>query len=171
MKPFWSGLGKLIASKPSDDEDFIRHVLLFCDLTRRERAKVERLMHYREYEAGEYIFHQGQPGAAFYVIRSGHVQVVTPGESPIILAEVKPGEVIGELAILDETPRSASALTAEKTKTMAIFKGDFDAFMLSEPVIAAKIYRRLAITIGARLKATNALLQQQTERTNEAKLS
>ncbi|MCC5932846.1 MAG: cyclic nucleotide-binding domain-containing protein [Candidatus Cyclonatronum sp.] len=169
MKPFWSDLGKLISSKTSQEEDFIKNVQLFTDLTRRERLKVERLMHVREYQAGEYIFHKGQPGAAFYVIRSGLVRIVTPGEPPILLAEVNPGEVIGELAILDETPRSASALTAEHATTMAIFKGDFDAFMLSEPVIAAKIYRRLAIVIGNRLKATNAMLQKQAAKQPETR--
>ncbi|AXJ01799.1 Cyclic nucleotide-binding domain-containing protein [Cyclonatronum proteinivorum] len=163
----WSGFGKLFSGKSSEEEDFIKRVQLFCDLSRRERVKVQRLMHFRVYEEGEYIFHKGQPGAAFYVIRTGHVQIVTPASPPIILAEVSPGEVIGELAILDETPRSASALTSEKTETLAIFKGDFDAFMLSEPVIAAKIYRRLAIIIGNRLKTTNALLQTQTEKSAE----
>lgn len=168
LSPLWSSLNALFSSSAEDKElAFFKEVKLFEDLTPWEIKKVMKLMHVRTFKDGEYIFHKGQPGAAFYVIRSGHIKVVQPGDEMLVIAELAAGDLIGELSILDDTPRSASALTEGRAELRAIFKHDFDKLVYNEPVIAAKIYRRVAIIVGIRLKATNEQLLQSVRKAAE----
>lgn len=161
MNPFWSSLSKLVTTQQDSDLQFLKTVSVFADLSGREISKVSRLFHIRNFSDEERIFTKGQPGSAFYIIKTGGIRVVdTDAAEEIQLALLGAGDLIGELSILDETPRSATAIASGQTQLLAIFKGDFDTFMQQEPVIAAKIYRRIAIVIGLRLKATNALLKK-----------
>ncbi len=79
-----------------------------------EPAALERLaaaMRARRFRRGEVIFHIGDPGDALFVIVSGEVKISLPSETgdEAILATLRPGDVFGELALLDGAPRSASA--------------------------------------------------------------
>lgn len=161
MNPIWSSLSRLVAPSLGADRKFLESVSIFSDLTGREISKVSRLFHIRSFGDEEYIFTKGQPGSAFYIIKTGGILVLdTDAPQPLELARLGAGDLIGELSILDETPRSATAKAIGPTQLLAVFKGDFDTFMLQEPVTAAKIYRRIAIVIGLRLKSTNDLLNK-----------
>jgi len=156
FSPIWSSLNFIFnASAERSELEFFKTVSLFEELTSREIQKVIKLMHVRNFKHGEYVFLKGQPGAAFYIIRKGTVRVIQPGDELLELAELHEGELFGELSILDDSPRSASALTEGDTELRAIFKHDFDNMLYHEPTIAAKIYRIVAIIVGARLKVTN----------------
>ncbi len=168
IDPIWSSINTIFRTGLEKSEsDFFKGVLLFQDLSSREVKKLMKLMHVRRFKDGEYVFHKGQPGTAFYIIRKGAVRVVQPGEELMDIAELQEGDLFGELSILDDTPRSASVLTKGETELRAIFKGDFDKLMVSEPTIAAKIYRRVAIIIGIRLKVTNDQLLKNVRRDAE----
>ena len=71
-------------------------------------------MRSRRFRRGEVIFHIGDPGDALFVIVSGEVKISLPSETgdEAILATLRPGDVFGELALLDGAPRSASAIGA-----------------------------------------------------------
>ncbi len=159
LSPVWQSIKDLFSENQQfSPEEFLSHTPIFKGISDKEIRKITPLIHYRAYNPEEYIFLKDQPGAAFYIIKKGALRVVQPDDPPIILAELGEGEIIGELAILDASPRSASAVTTELTELMAFFKGDIDDLMDREPKIAAKIYRNLAIIIGYRLKQTNEKL-------------
>lgn len=142
---------------------FVKQVPLLKTLTNRELARIEEMMHERTYEPGEFIFHIHQPGAAMFFIKEGTVQVFIPGDSisedksnkDIEIATLKRGDFFGELALLDNSPRSASVMAKSPTEVMAIFRGDFEELLIKDPVISSKINRQLAIMIGRRLKEAN----------------
>src|SRR6185436_13127613 len=94
---------------------------LFSHLPAAELQSVLTAVQEREFAAGEHIFEEGDPGDGVYVVKSGSVQISTllaNGER-IVFARVAPGDVFGEMAVLDNQPRSAVA--AAETNTTVYF--------------------------------------------------
>jgi len=135
---------------------------LFAGLSRRELSHVADLVHDRVYEEGELIFKIEQPGAAFFIILEGELEVVVPREGGgfITLATLAEGDTIGELALLDPTPRSASARVTKKMESLAFFRADLQGLLQTDPPIGSKIYKNLSSIISARLRATNDQLRE-----------
>lgn len=92
----------------------------------RALAQSMRSHHYRD---GETVFHQGDPADALHVVAEGAIMIVLPpaGEGePAILATLGPGEFFGTLALLDDDPRSATAVALGKAQTLTLRR---DAFL------------------------------------------
>ena len=102
-----------------------------------EPAALERLaasMRSRRFRRGEVIFHIGDPGDALFVIVSGEVKISLPSETgdEAILATLRPGDVFGELALLDGAPRSASATAISATETVVLPRDRFRELIATE---------------------------------------
>ena len=69
------------------------------------------------------------------------------------------GAFFGEMALLDETPRSATARALERTRTLALYRNDLNGLVHRDAKTACQIYRSLAGMIGDRLRLTNELVQ------------
>jgi CRP/FNR family cyclic AMP-dependent transcriptional regulator len=91
-------------------------------------------MRSRRFRRGEVIFHLGDPGDALFVIVSGDVKISLPSETgdEAILATLRPGEVFGELALLDGAPRSASATALTATETVVLPRDRFRELIATE---------------------------------------
>jgi len=148
-----------------------RSVPLFQDLSTRELRAISHIMYERRFEAGEYMFEYGQPGAAMFVLLEGEVKILktTQENEEVELATLREGEFLGELALLDSSPRSASALATQRTVAMAIFREDLNKMLETQPELGGKVMRRLAVIIGVRLKATNNLLMVKEQELNESR--
>jgi len=154
---------KLFKRYSISENAFIKKIPLLKTLTNRELYRIQDIMHKRSYELGEFIFHINQPGAAIFFIKKGEVRIFIPAESlegeskniDIEIAVLEHGDFFGELALLDNSPRSASVMAKTPTEVMAIFRGDFEELLIKDPVISSKINRQLAIMIGRRLKEAN----------------
>jgi CRP-like cAMP-binding protein len=91
-------------------------------------------MRSRRFRRGEVIFHIGDPGDALFVIVSGEVKISLPSETgdEAILATLRPGDVFGELALLDGAPRSASASALMPTETVVLPRDRFRELIATE---------------------------------------
>lgn len=140
--------------------DILKQVPLFDHLTKRELKIISTLVHSRTYQAGEFVFKKDDPGAAMFIIKRGALNIVLPeGDGKeIYLATLKSGTFVGELALLDNSPRSASAKATEPTEALAFFRSELNKLLTTYPSIGSKIMRKLALIIGQRLKATNEQL-------------
>ena len=160
-KILWEVLGKW---KKTDAEasrfEFLRATPFFSKLSNWQLKQVNEVFYERTYQDGEYIFEQQQPGAALFFIEDGQVaiHVQSKTDSPLQLAMLTKGQFLGELALLDESPRSASAVAVGATKLLALYRKDLEVFSKTKPEIASEIYKALAMIVGDRLKATNELL-------------
>ena len=160
-KILWEVLNKW---KKSDAEtsrfEFLRSTPFFSKLSNWQLKQINEVFYERTYQDGEFIFEQLQPGAALFFIEDGQVtiQVQNKLESPLQLATLTKGQFVGELALLDESPRSASAVSVGNTKLLALYRKDLEVFSKTKPEIASEIYKALAMIVGDRLKATNELL-------------
>ncbi len=94
--------------------------------------------------AGEYIFREGDPGAEMYIIQSGTVEIVaSSGEGERRLATLGEGDFFGEMAILEDLPRTASARAAEECVLLRIDRGTFDQLIRHNPEISIRMLRKL----------------------------
>lgn len=139
---------------------FLREVPLFGTLSKRELRTIYSIAHQRTYQENEFVFRKDQPGAAMFIIRSGAINIVDHDENnnENVIASLDKNAFFGELALLDDSPRSASAIATTKTEIFAFFRTDLDRLLTAAPQIGLKVYRALSIIIGIRLKSTNEQL-------------
>lgn len=110
----------------------------------------------REFPAGEVLFREGDPGTEMFVIQGGRVRIskrVAGGEMPIAI--LGRGEFLGEMAILNNKPRSATATVIEDATCLVIDAKTLESMISKNTEIAVRLVKKLA----ARLDAADALVQ------------
>jgi CRP/FNR family transcriptional regulator, cyclic AMP receptor protein len=119
---------------------------LFRGVTQADLETIAPLLRQRRFRAGETIFHEGDPGDAMHVIATGRAKIsVTSQEGDeAILVSLGPGEVFGELVLLDGAPRSATAVAIEPTVTYILAKSSFDPLIAQNDAFRSAILRTLA---------------------------
>jgi hypothetical protein len=126
---------------------------LFHHCTERELRSVAQATHPRRFAAGAVIFEEGQPGTELYMVISGRVDVVKGGAT---IASLGPGSNFGEMAMLDDPVRSATARAAEDTELMVISRQAFFALLRGNPPLAVKMLWNLLLRLSANLRQTSA---------------
>jgi CRP-like cAMP-binding protein len=96
----------------------------------------------RTFQAGEMIFSEFEPGDTFYLIQSGRVELVKIiGDVEKTLDILQPSEMFGEMAILENSPRSATAIALDEVKVLEFNHQNFEILMLGNPQIAFKLLK------------------------------
>jgi CRP-like cAMP-binding protein len=124
----------------------------------------------RLYPKGSFIFADGEKGEELFVILSGQVQICKVlGGSEMIFAMLKTGDIFGEMAIMEDKPRSASAIAYDDCKLMLIKKNDFETMAASKPDIIERLTVMLADRIWYTYKQlANMLLEDPVGRMYDA---
>jgi len=162
--PIWSSIFRRgHHSETREVLDFLGASPLFSSLAKKELRHLVAIVHRRNYQEGEFVFRKGQPGAAMFIIKSGAVDIVDydAANSSTVVATLHKGDFFGELALLDDLPRSASALVTGQAEIHAFSRSDLENLQNNFPRMGMRIYQSLAIIIGTRLKAANAQLFDQ----------
>ncbi len=137
----------------------LRRVPMFADLDRGELAKLRKILYRRQYQAGEVIFRQGDPGVGMYVIETGAV-AITHEPTNRRLAELGEGDFFGEIALLNETPRSARAEATAATVLHGLFQPELYDLVQRAPRLGVKLLLPLARNLGARLVHADGQLER-----------
>ena len=99
----------------------------------------------RTFQAGEMVFSEFEPGDNFYLIQSGRVQLVKLiGDIEKTLDILQPSEMFGEMAILENSPRSATAIALDNVTVLEFNRQNFEVLMMGNPQIALKLLRMFA---------------------------
>ena len=130
----------------------LKRMALFAELTLREMKIVDGFMHERSYLKDEVVFDEGEEGEAFYIVLKGKVLICRQGQTEQPIAILGSGSFFGEMALLDNAPRSAQARAVEDCTLVVLFRGEFLGLMVSHALIASKIALQLARHLGARLR-------------------
>tara|TARA_B100000700_G_scaffold84430_1_gene95075 strand:+ start:72 stop:518 length:447 start_codon:yes stop_codon:yes gene_type:complete len=113
----------------------------------------ENLIH----QDGQFLFREGEPGDAAYIVLKGKVSVFIETEKGSVeIAQLKRGDVVGEISILCDVPRTASVKAVESVQTLKVTKDTFIHLLTEFPEIAIEIMRELA----SRLNKTNIQLRE-----------
>ena len=114
--------------------ELLARVPLFEELGPAEIAWIAAASHMRTFAEGEHLFEIGEPGRSLYVITAGTVQVLHPNRAESFqLARVGVGEFIGEMALLDDSPRSATAKAICEVEALVLDKADFHRLVRAHP--------------------------------------
>lgn len=164
---WYSFLWKAIPKKEKNKAklSFLKETTFFEDFSQWELDIVHDFLHERIFQSGEAIFEKGQPGAVLYFIFKGKVSIEVPSEGGAVrkLAELSEGAFFGELALLDDSPRSATARAAEDTVVLALARSELERMLQDRPFVAAPVYRSLAKITGERLKSTIERIQKEQQ--------
>ena len=140
--------------KPTDSPrlKLLKNVVLFKDLSMRELDVVDQMFHARHYLADEVIFDEGEEGQGLFVVLSGRVKITLPADVNSVLIELGPGAFFGEVALLDQSVRTAQARAIENSEIVALFRTEFYSLLKTHSGIASNISFQLARVLAARLR-------------------
>jgi CRP/FNR family transcriptional regulator, cyclic AMP receptor protein len=126
--------------------DFLASVPMFSGLQRDELLKFAELTRERTYPKGSVILFQGDPGDSLYVLRQGRAKVVLIGEDgrEVILGVLEPGAHFGELALIDDQPRSAHVIAMEDSQLLILRREDFRRRVEANPSVAWALLMELS---------------------------
>jgi uncharacterized membrane protein len=155
----------LLADHAAVDRSLLlAQVPLFRNLGDADRAALAARMSERTFAPGELVFQQGDRGSSMFIVVRGGVQIFLPQLAQVRrklpLKVVEAGDYFGELAILDDKPRSASAEATAPTSVLELTRDDFISDLIQSRGAVLAILSEMA----ERLRDTNALLSQRAAR-------
>ncbi len=132
-------------------EDMLAQVPLFQNLTRRELQVMSVNCREREYPAGAVLLRQGETGVGLFIITAGmvHITQTTPDGGTRDLGDFGRGAVLGEMSLLDDMPRTATAIATEDTRALVIPVWDFRAALREAPEVSIKLLSVLSQRLRA----------------------
>jgi len=124
----------------------LRRVPLFEALPEDKLAVLEAAAQRRSFRRGDIVFHKGDDGTSLFLILEGQVRIVLLSESgdEALLGVLDSGDFFGELALIDQQPRSATIVASEPTETLVLHRDDFLAFLRGTPEVAVDMLRILS---------------------------
>jgi CRP/FNR family transcriptional regulator len=127
----------------------LRRLPLFARLSDEELGDLGGRIRSRTYRRAEVIFRKDDPGTHLYLVLEGAVKIALPGEfgQEALVAIMRPGDFFGELALFDRSPRSATAVALDDTRTALLASEDFIAFLERHPSAVRVVLEALARTI------------------------
>jgi CRP/FNR family transcriptional regulator, cyclic AMP receptor protein len=143
--------------------ELLKSVALFSDLEGEELERFSHVAVPRSFPAGTRVFHEGDDSDACYIVKEGSFRVTREHSDgrAITLATLGPGEIFGELAMLDGDKRSASAEALTEGELLALPANDVRALLARHPEISLKLVAGLV----RRLRAANVRLSRQSFQT------
>lgn len=137
--------------------DLLKKIHLFENLTAGELEKILSICVKQTFDKGAVIFKEGDPGDRCYVITTGEVRIskFIPNIGEEALAVLKPGDYFGEMALIDNFPRSAHAISNTDVDVFAINKTDLDKVLIMDREMGYKLLWTFTKTLSRRLRETN----------------
>jgi HEAT repeat protein len=129
-----------LARDPMDLVFLLKGVPLLSDLSGEQLLPVTEIVQRKTFEAGDVVFAEGEPGDHLYVVLDGEVDVLKGGER---VATLGTKECFGEMALLDQSPRSASIRARKELELLAISRDDFQDLLDTHPALARGVIRVL----------------------------
>jgi CRP-like cAMP-binding protein len=157
---------------PATSEDtlaLLRRIPVFSALSEQDLTHVAAVAMHRRFEAGAIVFKEGDEGSTCYIVRSGRARAIRehPDGRSITLAHFGPGDIFGEMAMLDGERRSATVEATEETEAVAILSADMHRLLRDHPDMSVK----LITALGRRLRHTNERLARQSFQTVQSRVA
>ena len=147
---------------PPLDIETLKPLPLFMDLNANELANVAPLFFEKPYTKNATLFVEGMTGEILYVIKKGSVQILKKGNngSEMVLATLKEGEFLGEMSLIDNRRRTATAKVAEESQLLVMTKKAFVTLLEKYPANALKVLLVFLRIANERLRKANESIKQ-----------
>jgi len=135
-----------MAARDSLAAQALQGVPFFANLQEDHAGELAGKLVPRRFGPNQVIFHLGDPGGLLYLISRGKVKIshTTPDGQEVVLAILSTGDFFGELALLDDSPRSATAVALEPTETWTLHRAEFMQYLSDNPGFALHVLKTLA---------------------------
>jgi CRP/FNR family transcriptional regulator, cyclic AMP receptor protein len=139
------------------DIAILKKVGLFQGLSQGQLQKIAGITVERAYEGSATVFEEGDPGLAMYIILEGKVRISkrVPGVGEEALAILEPGQYFGEMALIEEGPRSADAIAHIPCRVCSISREKLEQLMFTDKELAYVLLWTFVRTLSERLRETN----------------
>jgi len=137
--------------------DFLKSCMVFKELEIIDLNILLPMFKKKEIEAGKTVFVENMPGESLYLIEEGEIDIskmLSEGDEQLLVT-IGPGEVFGELAILDKAPRSATARVSKDVVLWRLEREDFEVLCDDHPVSALRFVRNLVNLFCNRIRENN----------------
>jgi CRP/FNR family transcriptional regulator, cyclic AMP receptor protein len=141
--------------------DVLKQTNLFAQLSDADLACIARDLVARHYGEGEIIFHEGDAGQMLYIVGSGQVRIFVnglDGSETSVIVFGRPGELFGELAVIDGLPRSATAVSLDQTTLYTINREQFRDHMRRSPQLALNFMQELSQRVRYNTRQMDSLV-------------
>ena len=147
----------MAVANPQNAVELLAKTKFFEGLPRGDLVRIVELGSEEEHRVGESIFAEGDKGDKFYLIEEGAVRIsrMVPGMGEEALTILRSGDHFGEMALLDESPRSAHALVHERCRLFVVRKEDLQDLLFVDRDLAYELLWNFVRTLSARLRETN----------------
>ncbi len=138
-------------------DDFLKKVPLFAELPDEDLEQICQMVQHVELEPGEQLFAEGDAGDRAYIVKEGQLEILkTSGGREVLLAVLESGEIIGEMSLMEDQPRTASVRARTPSHLLAIAPEQLDHLFDTSPSAARAMLR----TVAARWRSTDSMLRQ-----------
>ena len=138
-------------------KDKLKNVPLFAHLPDKDLLELADAITVQVLAEGEMLFEEGDHGDIAYVIDTGEIEIIkNSADRQVLLNVLTPGDVVGEIALLDESPRMAGARAGSSTTLLALKKATFDDLLDNSSSFARSMFD----TVVERMRSTEGLLRQ-----------
>jgi len=139
------------------DVALLAKVPLFEGLSPAQLRKIAGIAQEHRFEGSQHLFKEGDAGDAMYVVHAGKVRIskMVPGIGEEALAILEPGQYFGEMAVIDESPRSADAIAHIGCTVFAISREKLEQLMFTDKELAYVLLWTFVHTLSGRLRETN----------------
>lgn len=136
----------------------IKQIPLFSPLPLAEQEALASMLRRRFVRKGDFLFHRGDEGTALYIIYQGLIKIAVPTrqDEEVTLAMLSDGDFFGEMALLDDLPRSADAMALEDTQLYMLNRADFLSFLVQHEHAVRAVIKALSL----RLRKTDDLVAE-----------
>lgn len=131
---------------------------IFQELDGSEMSVVKGLLQSKDYGPNELIYKEGEKGNSLNIIEKGKVKInkmMVEGDQ-FCIATLKEGDIFGIMSFLDGSAHDATIVSDQQTRLTVLRKPDFDGLLMSNPLVAGKVLRRLAIHLAAIVRNMNS---------------
>ncbi len=134
--------------------EILKDINIFKNLTPYERAKIARYFQKREYKAGDRIIKEGESGDRMYIIEKGAVKITKKlkNKKEKVITNMVDGDFFGEIALLDNSPRSASVYAITNVKMLELYRVSLQELLNKDSEIGVKILYKFSQILAERIR-------------------
>lgn len=151
--------GAVTAAPDTDTSQFLARTPLFAKLSAAECAVLAQYLETKTLPAGTVLFQQGDFGDAMYVVKAGSLEIYKNDVfGAVRVAEVRPGGLVGEMALVENKPRSANVRASDESRLLLLSRGSYAQLKQAHPLVATKFQDELLLLLSGRLRQTTEKL-------------